>query len=98
MLVVLFCNTTSTIFTDVLAKNDSMKLVNIQQNSATKKRYFVRIMILGKESAGKTSLMRRLMRENISGVSNKNGVDIVVRQCKINIDSGEWIIDKGTCN
>lgn len=66
------------------------------QSSKTEKRHFVRIMIVGKESAGKTCLLRRLLKESIDDVTSTDGVDIVVRRCKINIDDGKWTIDKGT--
>ncbi|XP_052097433.1 uncharacterized protein LOC127732435 [Mytilus californianus] len=64
------------------------------QTSKTENRYFVRIMIVGKESAGKTCLLRRLLKEDISDVSSTDGVDIDVRRCKINIKDGKWIIGK----
>ncbi|CAG2198930.1 unnamed protein product [Mytilus edulis] len=51
-------------------------------------------MIVGKESAGKTCLLRRLLKEDISDVTSTDGVDIVVRRCKINIEDGKWIIGK----
>ncbi|XP_052097366.1 probable serine/threonine-protein kinase roco8 [Mytilus californianus] len=51
-------------------------------------------MIVGKESAGKTCLLRRLLKEGISDVSSTDGVDIVVRRCKINIENGKWTIGK----
>ncbi|XP_063410635.1 probable serine/threonine-protein kinase roco6 [Mytilus trossulus] len=65
------------------------------QSSKTEKRYFVRVMIVGKESAGKTCLLRRLLKEDITDVSSTDGVDIVVRRCKINIEDGTWTIGKG---
>ncbi|XP_063418388.1 probable serine/threonine-protein kinase roco6 [Mytilus trossulus] len=52
-------------------------------------------MIVGKESAGKTCLLRRLLKEDISDVTSTDGVDIVVRRCKINIEDGKWTIGKG---
>ncbi|XP_071147607.1 uncharacterized protein [Mytilus edulis] len=62
------------------------------EESKSEKRYFVRIMIVGKESAGKTCLLRRLLNESISDVPSTDGVDIVVRRCKINIEDGKWTI------
>lgn len=59
----------------------------------TEKKYFVRTMIVGKESAGKTCLMRRLLREDITDVTSTDGLD--VRWCKVDIRDGTWIIDKG---
>ncbi|CAG2195546.1 unnamed protein product [Mytilus edulis] len=49
----------------------------------------------GKESAGKTCLLRRLLKEDITDVTSTDGVDIVVRRCKINIEDGKWTIGKG---
>ncbi|XP_063409167.1 uncharacterized protein LOC134692638 [Mytilus trossulus] len=51
-------------------------------------------MIVGKESVGKTCLMRRLLKDDISEVTSTDGVDIVVRRCKINISDGTWTIGK----
>lgn len=65
------------------------------KSSETENRYFVRIMIVGKESAGKTCLLRRLLKEGIADVSSTDGVDIIVRRCKINIDDGKWTIGNG---
>ncbi|CAG2245377.1 unnamed protein product [Mytilus edulis] len=51
-------------------------------------------MIVGKESVGKTSLLRRLLKDNTAGVSSTDGVDIVVNRCKINIEDGKWTTGK----
>ncbi|CAG2218160.1 unnamed protein product [Mytilus edulis] len=64
------------------------------QSEKSEKRYFVRTMIVGKETVGKTCLLRRLLKEDISDVTSTDGVDIVVRRCKINIDDGTWTIGK----
>ncbi|CAG2223015.1 unnamed protein product [Mytilus edulis] len=69
-----------------------LKLNKLVKSSETENRYFVRIMIVGKESTGKTCLLRRLLKEGISDVSSTDGVNIVVRRCKINIDDGKWTI------
>ncbi|VDI29220.1 Hypothetical predicted protein [Mytilus galloprovincialis] len=69
-----------------------LKLNKLMKSSETENRYFVRVMIVGKESAGKTCLMRRLLNEGISDVSSTDGVDIIVRRCKINIEDGKWTI------
>ncbi|CAG2256274.1 TTN [Mytilus edulis] len=37
---------------------------------------------------------RRLLKEDIDDVTSTDGVDIVVRRCKINTEDGEWTIDK----
>lgn len=74
---------------------DRIRYTNLVQSSATENRYFVRIMIVGKESVGKTCLMRRLLKDSTADVSSTDGVDIVVRRCKINIQDGNWTIEKG---
>ncbi|XP_063448302.1 uncharacterized protein LOC134727840 [Mytilus trossulus] len=51
-------------------------------------------MIVGKNGAGKSSLLRRLLKEDTKNVESTDGIDIVVRRCKINTETGEWIIDK----
>ncbi|XP_063426192.1 uncharacterized protein LOC134709993 [Mytilus trossulus] len=77
-------------------KNETKNQCNrlMQSNETTEKRHFVRIMIVGKQSAGKTCLMRRLLKESTDGVSSTDGIDIVVRRCKINMETGEWKIGK----
>lgn len=65
------------------------------QSEEKEKRYFVKIMIVGKESAGKTSLLRRLLKDKIKDVTSTDGINIVVHRCKINIDNGKWTIEKG---
>ncbi|XP_052097310.1 uncharacterized protein LOC127732274, partial [Mytilus californianus] len=77
-----------------LSEEDKIRYKKLMDSSQTENRYFVRIMIVGKESAGKTCLLRRLLKESISDVSSTDGVDIVVRRCKINIEDGKWTIDK----
>ncbi|XP_052097330.1 uncharacterized protein LOC127732305 [Mytilus californianus] len=77
-----------------LSEEDKIRYNELMQTEKKENRYFVRIMIVGKESTGKTCLLRRLLKEDISGVSSTDGVDIVVRRCKINIRDGKWIIGK----
>ncbi|XP_063448291.1 uncharacterized protein LOC134727830 [Mytilus trossulus] len=63
-------------------------------NSVNEKRYFVKLMIVGKDGAGKSSLLRRLLKEDTENVESTDGIDIVVRRCKINTETGEWAIYK----
>lgn len=81
-----------------LPEEDRIRYVKLMEDSATERRYFVRIMIVGKEGVGKTCLLRRLLNESIDDVYSTDGVDIVVRRCKINIHDGEWTIEKGRKN
>ncbi|XP_063409161.1 uncharacterized protein LOC134692632 [Mytilus trossulus] len=77
-----------------LSEEDKIRYTNLIQTEKTEKRYFVRTMIVGKESVGKTCLLRRLLKEDIADVTSTDGVDIAVRRCKINIKNGKWIIGK----
>ncbi|VDI69307.1 Hypothetical predicted protein [Mytilus galloprovincialis] len=76
-----------------LQEKDRTRYIELMQSSEVEKRYYVRIMVVGKESVGKTSLVRRLLMKNIDDVVSTDGVDIVVDQCKINIEDGSWLID-----
>ncbi|XP_071124080.1 uncharacterized protein [Mytilus edulis] len=78
-----------------LSEEDKIRYNTLMQSSKTEKRYYVRIMIVGKKSAGKTCLLRRLLKEDITDVTSTDGVDIVSRRCKINIEDGKWTIGKG---
>ncbi|CAC5421826.1 unnamed protein product [Mytilus coruscus] len=81
-----------------LPEEDKIRFNKLLQTEKTENRYFIRIMIVGKESTGKTCLLRRLLKKSISGVTSTDGVDIVVRRCKINIKDGTWIIGKDINN
>lgn len=79
-----------------LSEEDRNKYVKLTTSSETEKRHFVRIMFVGKESVGKTCLVKRLLGESIDDEPpSTDGVDIIIRRCKINIENGEWIIDQG---
>ena len=56
------------------------------------KRYYVKIYFVGKQGVGKTSLMRRLLNEDIGDVESTDGLDIVKR-CKIRVSDGKWIVN-----
>ena len=58
------------------------------------KRYYVKMFFLGKNGVGKTSLMKRLLKEEITNVESTHGLDIV-RSCKISVPDGEWIFNMG---
>ena len=63
--------------------------------SGTERRYYIRLMIVGENGVGKTCLMRRLLGEDIDDVTSTDGIDIVIRKCKIRLSDGKWILNKG---
>jgi GTPase SAR1 family protein len=63
--------------------------------SGTERRYYIRLMIVGENGVGKTCLMRRLLGEDIDDVTSTDGIDIVIRKCKIRLSDGKWIVNEG---
>ncbi|CAC5417082.1 unnamed protein product [Mytilus coruscus] len=97
-LIDIFTNSSTTVLTEPihqLSEEDKIRCKNLMHSLEIEKRYCVRTMIVGKQSAEKTCLLRRLLKEDISDVSSTDVSDIVVRRCKINIEDGKWIIGKG---
>lgn len=60
----------------------------------TEVRKYVRIQVIGKEGVGKTSLIRRLLNQDIGGVTSTDGIDIN-RKCHIKESDDTWIFDNG---
>lgn len=58
------------------------------------KRYYIKIMLLGKQGVGKSTLLKNLLEEPIDSVTPTDGIDIAQR-CKVHIENGEWIFHKG---
>ncbi|VDH97162.1 Hypothetical predicted protein [Mytilus galloprovincialis] len=78
-----------------LKDEDKNKYIKLMESEKKEKRYFVRIMIVGKERAGKTCLMKRLLNKRFNkNEPSTDGVEIVVQRCKINIHNGKWKINK----
>lgn len=73
---------------------DQQLYTEIMKNG-TEARYNVRIQIIGENGVGKTCLVRRLLNETIDDVTSTDGVDIVVRKCKIRLRDEKWIIGLG---
>lgn len=63
--------------------------------SGTGKRYYIRVMIVGESSAGKTCLLRRLMNKQINDVKSTDGIDIDRRTCQIDVNTGDWHFSTG---
>ncbi|XP_052094031.1 uncharacterized protein LOC127730022 [Mytilus californianus] len=66
--------------------------------TGTETRRDIRVIVVGKQGVGKTSLIRRLLCEDVSNVQSTNGIDIYVKKCKIRIRDGKWMLEKGSCN
>ncbi|XP_071139815.1 uncharacterized protein [Mytilus edulis] len=77
-----------------LTDADKKRYNQMMQSTKTEKRYFARIMIVGQDKVGKTTLLRRLLKDSTAGVSSTDGVDIAIDRCKIDIESGKWTIGK----
>ncbi|XP_052083874.1 uncharacterized protein LOC127721233 isoform X2 [Mytilus californianus] len=77
-----------------LTDADKKRYNQLMQSTKTEKRYFARIMIVGQDKVGKTTLLRRLLKDSTAGVSSTDGVDIAINRCKIDIENGKWTIGK----
>lgn len=72
-----------------MSKHDRKEFLKATK-SGTTQRYNIRVMIVGKNSAGKTCLLRRLMNKSIDDVISTDGLDIERRKCKVDVKTGEW--------
>ncbi|CAC5423659.1 unnamed protein product [Mytilus coruscus] len=77
-----------------MSEHDRIMFLKAAKNG-TAVRYNIRIILVGKEGVGKTSLLRRLMSEEIEGVKSTDGINIEVKNCKIDLHTKEWIFTKG---
>ncbi|XP_071150603.1 uncharacterized protein [Mytilus edulis] len=60
--------------------------------SGSEKKRDIRLVIVGKKGAGKTSLLKRLFGEEIHNreMTSTNGIEIHKIRCNANYDDGEW--------
>ncbi|XP_063412157.1 uncharacterized protein LOC134694963 [Mytilus trossulus] len=60
--------------------------------SGSEKKKDIRLVIVGKKGAGKTSLLKRLFGEKIHNkeMTSTNGIEIHRIRCNANCDDGEW--------
>ncbi|XP_063438219.1 uncharacterized protein LOC134719175 [Mytilus trossulus] len=65
--------------------------------SGSERRRDINLIIVGKKSVGKTSLVRRLFGEELQSVKSTNGIEIHRRRCRINLSNWEWnkVLDTG---
>ncbi|CAC5373145.1 unnamed protein product [Mytilus coruscus] len=72
-----------------MSKHDRKEFLKATK-SGTTQRYYIRVMIVGESSAGKTCLLRRLMNKPIHDVISTDGLNIERRKCQIDVKTGEW--------
>ncbi|XP_076083549.1 uncharacterized protein LOC143054430 isoform X1 [Mytilus galloprovincialis] len=58
--------------------------------SGSEKKRDIRLVVVGKKGAGKTSLIKRLFGEDITDVTSTNGIEIHKIKCKAKSDDGIW--------
>ncbi|VDI81168.1 Hypothetical predicted protein [Mytilus galloprovincialis] len=58
--------------------------------SGSEKKRDIRLVIVGKKGAGKTSLIKRLFSEKKTEVTSTNGIEIHTIKCKAMSDDGIW--------
>ena len=60
------------------------------------KNYHIRVMLVGNEGVGKSTLLRRLLRKpiNIKEYTSTNGIDVHIHSCDIDIETGTWCFDE----
>ncbi|XP_063417182.1 uncharacterized protein LOC134699513 [Mytilus trossulus] len=58
--------------------------------SGSEKKRDIRLVIVGKKGAGKTSLIKRLFGEDNTDVTSTNGIEIRSIKCKAMSDDGVW--------
>ncbi|XP_071144055.1 probable serine/threonine-protein kinase roco8 [Mytilus edulis] len=58
--------------------------------SGSEKKRDIRLVIVGKNGAGKTSLIKRLFSEENTDVTSTNGIEIHTIKCKAMSDDGIW--------
>ena len=58
--------------------------------------YHIRVMLVGNEGVGKSTLLRRLLRKpvKIKTYNSTNGIDVHIHSCNVDIETGEWCFDE----
>lgn len=89
--------TTEHLIPDELLKQNK-KSVEIYKDClkfGEERRNKVRIILVGPKGSGKTSLLRRLLRQPIVDVKSTNGVEIHISKCKARLRDMKWICRAG---
>ncbi|XP_063396998.1 uncharacterized protein LOC134681345 [Mytilus trossulus] len=74
----------------LMADKRSVPLYLKLLESGSEKKRDIRLVIVGKKGAGKTSLIKRLFSEENTDVTSTNGIEIHTRKCKAMTDDGIW--------
>ncbi|XP_076108705.1 uncharacterized protein LOC143076733 [Mytilus galloprovincialis] len=74
----------------LMADKRSVPLYLKLLESGSEKKRDIRLVIVGKKGAGKTSLIRRLFSEENTDVTSTNGIEIHKIKCKAMTDDGIW--------
>ncbi|XP_078316795.1 uncharacterized protein LOC111119416 isoform X4 [Crassostrea virginica] len=53
----------------------------------------VRVMFVGHKGAGKTTLCRRFLGENITSIRSTEGIDVYIEKFIVNLETRKWTID-----
>ena len=58
--------------------------------------YHIRVMLVGNEGVGKSTLLRRLLRKpvKIKKYNSTNGIDVHIHSCDVDIETGAWCFDE----
>ena len=58
--------------------------------------YHIRVMFVGNEGVGNSTLVRRLLRKpvNIKKYNSTNGIDVHIHSCAVDIETGIWCFDE----
>ena len=58
------------------------------------KNYHIRVMVVGNENVGKSTLVRRLLKKTVDlkTYNSTNGIDIHIQSCDVDIETGVWNI------
>ena len=72
-------------------KSTSASINDILQHGV-EENYHVRVMVVGKEGVGKSTLTRRLIQlpVDISRYDSTDGIDVHIHTCEVDLDSGVW--------
>ncbi|XP_052096689.1 uncharacterized protein LOC127731864 isoform X1 [Mytilus californianus] len=74
----------------LMADKRSIDLYLKLLESGSEKKRDIRLVVVGKKGAGKTSLIKRLFSEENTDVTSTNGIEIHTIKCKAKADDGIW--------